>query len=130
MTMKRSESPVASTRRQPLDDDPEWQAIYDALVAILGEPKAWSWFAHCRFIGLSESTLTLSHWGAFQAAECLKRHGTELAKAAGVGTVVVHRTGGYRPSHMSGLARQHRGAEIYRRPSPAERQTTTAEQSP
>lgn len=120
---------MREARRQPLDGDPEWRPIYDALVAAIGEPKAWSWFAHCRFIGLSESTLTLSHWCAFAAAECLKRHGAEITKAAGVGTTVVHRTGGYRPSHLSGPARQHRGAEVYSRPSPVDRQTTTAEQT-
>lgn len=112
MGIPRKTEPLAiAGRRQPLDDNPEWRRIYDALVTALGEPLAWSWFGNARFGELVDGRLTISQWNAFTAAECLRRHGHELAKASGASAIRVYRSGGYRPVHLDGDGRHRKGYE-------------------
>lgn len=101
------------SERQPLEDNSEWRRIYDALVTALGEQTAWSWFGNARFIELANGRLTIAQWNSFVAAECLKRHGHELAKAAGVKSIRVYRDGGYRPTHLDGDGRHRTGYETW-----------------
>lgn len=103
--------------REPLDGHEQWEPIYEAIVRMIGEPAAWSWFAHVRFIALTDSTLTLSHWGSFPAQECIRRYGEAIAKAAHVHTVKINRTGGFVPDSHKQKPQKRPGFEIYQRPT-------------
>lgn len=102
--------------RQPIDDTPDWLRIYLPLARLIGSDVAWSWFGNCRFVELTDNQLTLAHYNGFCASECLKRHGRDLARVAGVKAVKVFRSGGYRPASLEGEGGQQQGFELYRLP--------------
>ena len=104
----------------PVDDNPAWLAIFERLAASIGMDAALAWFGHCRFAGVSDAStgrIDLAHWNAFSARECLK-YGFALCRAAQVGEARVYRSGGYRPSGISGEARNASGFERCRMPPP------------
>ena len=113
----------------PLDDHMAWQPIFAALAAVIGEAKAFAWFGHCRYVEREWDQLTLSHWSAFAADEGLRRHGSELAKAAGVKRVKIHYSGGFKPDVIAGTPRQRRGWTVFIVPDPVKRRTEALAQA-
>lgn len=81
----------------PVDDNPRWLAITTALARLIGDDPMLAWFGHCRFDGVEDGRITLSHWCAFSAQESLARYGASLCRAAGVWRARVHNSGGHRP---------------------------------
>ena len=101
----------------PTDQDPQWQEIYAALKAAIGEWAAFNWFGGCRFVSVDREIIRLRHWGEFQANECLKRYGPELCRAAGVKGAQIACGGGYRPAGIkTPAAAEGRGTAHYSLP--------------
>lgn len=112
MGFARKSEPTASL--SAIDGDPTWQAIYSRLAATLGDKVAYSWFAQCRFINRTETTLSIAHWNGFSADHCIQHHGSLLASLARVPEVRIYREGGYRPVNLDGQGRKSQGFAQYR----------------
>lgn len=120
---RKNTSTATNLSHLPKDDHMVWQPIFAALAAAIGEAQAFAWFGHCRFVEREWDQLTLSHWSSFAADEALRRHGYELAKAAGVKRVKIHHSGGFKPDVIAGTPRQRRGWTVFFVPDPLKRRT-------